>query len=61
MAGLVTTPARYRVVGARVLPRADGDGKILAADLVAGHLRPRRTRLAPAATPAAPAIAEPAK
>jgi hypothetical protein len=42
MAGLVTTPARDRVVGARVL-------------------RPRRTRLAPAATPAAPAIAEPAK
>lgn len=34
MAGLVTTPARDRVVGARVLPRADGGAKILAADLV---------------------------
>jgi len=31
---LVTTPARDRVVGARVLPRADGAEQILAADLV---------------------------
>ena len=29
--------------------------------VLAGNLRPRRTRLAPAATPAAPAIAAPAK
>ena len=34
VAGLVTTPARDRVVGARVLPRADGAEQILAADLV---------------------------
>ena len=35
VAGLVTTPARDRVTGARVLPRAGGDGpEILAADLV---------------------------
>src|SRR5262249_57488677 len=32
-AGLVTTPARDRVVGARVLPEGGGD-QILAADLV---------------------------
>src|SRR5262252_2500768 len=34
VAGLVTTPARDRVVGARVLPRAGGAEEILAADLV---------------------------
>src|SRR5215472_5982427 len=34
VAGLVTTPARDRIVGARVLPRAGGGAKILAADLV---------------------------
>src|SRR5215472_14691592 len=35
VAGLVTTPARDRVVGARVLPRADGGAEeILAADLL---------------------------
>jgi 2-polyprenyl-6-methoxyphenol hydroxylase-like FAD-dependent oxidoreductase len=34
VAGLVTTPARDRVVGARVVPRAGGGAKILAADLV---------------------------
>jgi 2-polyprenyl-6-methoxyphenol hydroxylase-like FAD-dependent oxidoreductase len=35
VAGLVTTPARDRVTGARVLPRAGGDRpEILAADLV---------------------------
>jgi 2-polyprenyl-6-methoxyphenol hydroxylase-like FAD-dependent oxidoreductase len=34
VAGLVTTPARDRVVGARVLPRADGAEEVLAADLV---------------------------
>jgi hypothetical protein len=34
VAGLVTTPARGRVAGARVLPRAAGGAKILAADLV---------------------------
>lgn len=35
VAGLVTTPARDRVTGARVLPRAGGGGEeILAADLV---------------------------
>jgi 2-polyprenyl-6-methoxyphenol hydroxylase-like FAD-dependent oxidoreductase len=34
VAGLVTTPARDRVTGARVLPRAGGGEEILAADLV---------------------------
>jgi 2-polyprenyl-6-methoxyphenol hydroxylase-like FAD-dependent oxidoreductase len=34
VAGLVTTPARDRVTGARVVPRALGGAKILAADLV---------------------------
>src|SRR5262249_27882616 len=35
VAGLVATPARDRVTGARVLPRAGGAERILAADLVA--------------------------
>jgi 2-polyprenyl-6-methoxyphenol hydroxylase-like FAD-dependent oxidoreductase len=34
VAGLVTTPARERVVGAQVLPRAGGAEEILAADVV---------------------------
>jgi len=34
VAGVATTPARDRVVGARVLPRAGGAEQILAADLV---------------------------
>src|SRR5499427_4664953 len=34
VAGLVTTPARDRVIGARVLPCAGGAEEILAADLV---------------------------
>src|SRR5215468_2683048 len=34
VAGLVTTPARDRVVGARVLQRAGGGAQILAADVV---------------------------
>src|SRR5262249_31796479 len=54
VAGLVTTPARDRVVGARVLPEGGGD-QILAADLVVDATgRGRRTPPRPPPLPPHP-------